>query len=204
MSCIRLFMEYLIEIQISAKCLNISLKKSFKLEFTMATACNLYWVSAQIVATTWLPSCWEYICMHMGVQTTCVSNTPWGPLWGVTSQWESWNVIWGCGDLVALGIRGSLTKGSGVSALGHVCGIRNLDPPDPQRAVKYCWKERNEKEKKGTTPWRFTARRGGGAERKTDRTVIERKGSDQNETVVDRYPSRMWMWNVCDRRGVWE
>lgn len=53
---------------------------------------------------------------------------------------------------MALGIRGSLTKGSGVSALGHVCGIRNLDPPDPQRAVKYCWKERNEKEKKRHHP----------------------------------------------------
>lgn len=32
-----------------------------------------------------------------------------------------------------------------MSILGHVSGIRNLDPPDPQRAVKYCWKGREKK-----------------------------------------------------------
>lgn len=28
-------------------------------------------------------------------------------------------------------------EGGGASILGHVSGIRNLDPPDPQQAVKY-------------------------------------------------------------------
>lgn len=31
----------------------------------------------------------------------------------------------------------SVARGGGASVLGHGSGIRNLDPPDPQQAVKY-------------------------------------------------------------------
>lgn len=41
----------------------------------------------------WPTSCCEYMCLHTGAPTTCVSNTPQGCLWGVPSLWESWNVI---------------------------------------------------------------------------------------------------------------
>lgn len=45
------------------------------------------------------------------------------------------------GDLQVLQHGGSdarsVAGGGGASLLGHVSGIRNLDPPDPQQAVKY-------------------------------------------------------------------
>lgn len=45
------------------------------------------------------------------------------------------------GDPEVLQHRGSdarsVAEGGGASILGHVSGIRNLDPPDPQQAVKY-------------------------------------------------------------------
>lgn len=170
---------------------------------------HLSLVSAQNVEIMWLTTYWEYMCMHTGVQTTCVSNTPWGCLWGVTSLRESWNVIWGCGGLAALGIqsRRSLAKGSGVSILGHVSGIRNLDPPDPQRAVKYCWKGRKKKRRyplEGSHHGGMWGEeeRGRGAERTTDGAEIERKRSGWNQTEARRYPSRAWMWQKkCVSKG---
>lgn len=167
---------------------------------------HLSLVSAQNVEIMWLTTYWEYMCMHTGVQTTCVSNTPWGCLWGVTSLRESWNVIWGCGGLAALGIqsRRSLAKGSGVSILGHVSGIRNLDPPDPQRAVKYCWKGRK---KKDTTPLKVHTteecegkkkEEEGQRERQTGQRLREKEVAEMKRRHVDIRVER-----ECDRRSVW-
>lgn len=78
------------------------------------------------------PEFWEqvadtllrWVCTQIW-QRTCVSNTPWACLWGVTSVQESWNVIWGCGATQSCW---SPARGWGMSVAGHISGIRNLDP----------------------------------------------------------------------------
>lgn len=150
----------------------------------------------------WLMSCCEYMCMHMGVKTSWVSNTPWGCLWGVTSLWESWNVIWGYWGLAALGIQscGSLVKGSTVSILGHVSGIRNLDLPDPQASCQILLEGEGGKD---TSPCRFTSQRNvrrKRVERKTDSIATERNRSTWNGREAHRNASRAWLCvtEVCD------
>lgn len=118
--------------------------------------CTHPWFSAQSFEIRWQASCCEYMCTQTGMQTTRVTNTPWGSLWGVTSLRESWNVIWGCGGLAAPGIRGCRTtaKGRGVSMLGHVSGISNLDPPWSAASCQILLEGEEEKEE-DATPWRL-------------------------------------------------
>ena len=116
-------------------------------------------VSAQTLELRWLTSCCDYMCMCTNMQTTHVSNTPWSCLWGVTSLQESWNVIWGSGGLEHQGFRSSRSsaKGRGVSMLGHVFRIRNLDPPWSAVSCQILLEEEEGKKINNTVPWRLTA-----------------------------------------------